>query len=257
MKLKHLFILLLLILSACPLSAQVPDLYVVYIRGKVTEAETGETVPYAHVINPNLHSGTTTNADGIFSIRMTTEDTLIIRAVGYVDAQFFIEEFPPKPMYDVVLKPVRFLIDEVTVTEELNMRKRLGLPDAETLDIPIELRGDAFNEKPPWYAALVSPLSFAHYYTSKKEQQKRETLKTIINNEEWVSFSKYHNLETIERLTGLHGAEADNFMLYCNINNRLPWFAGQIEIEFQIMDFFFKWKREQATKNEKEQQDNN
>lgn len=248
MKIKQLVIYTFFIIWALPISAQVPDLYVVYIRGKVTEAETGEPVAYAHVINPNSHAGTTTNADGYFSIRMLTEDTLIVRAVGYVDAKLFIEEFPPKSLYEVVMKPVRYLINEVTVTEELNMRRKLGLPDSEPLDIPVELRGDAFNERPPWYAALLSPLSYAQYFTSKKEKQKRETIVAIKNNEEWLQFSTYQNLENIYRLTGLSGPEADNFMLYCNINNRLPWFASQMEIEFQIMDFFFKYKREQAEK---------
>jgi hypothetical protein len=249
---KQLIILAFILISSAPVYPQALDLYVVYIRGKVTEAETGEPVQYAHVINPGSHSGTTTNADGMFTIRMLTEDTLIIRAVGYVDATLFIEEFPPKQLYEVVLKPVRFLIGEVTVTEELNMRRRLGLPDAEPLDIPVELRGDAFNERPPWFAAFLTPLSFVQYHTSKREKQKRETLQVIKNNEEWLEYSKFFNLVNIERLTGLYGAEADNFMLYCNINNRLPWFASQMEIEFQIMDFFFKWKREQAALKEKE-----
>ena len=249
---KVIAIFILFFAAICFARAQAPDLYIVYIRGKVVEAETGEPVSFAHVVNPATHSGTTTNVDGMFSIRMSTEDTLIIKAVGYVDEELFISEFPPKQLYEIVLKPVRFLIDEVTVTENLNMRERLGLPDAEPLDIPVELRGDAFNEKPPWYTALVSPLSFAQYYTSKKEKQKREIRIIIQNNEEWMQFSKYFNLENIERLTGLQGKQADEFMLYCNINNRLPWFAGQMEIEFQIMDFFFKWKKEMQAKAEAE-----
>ncbi|HKM94339.1 MAG TPA: carboxypeptidase-like regulatory domain-containing protein [Prolixibacteraceae bacterium] len=248
MRNKFLIISILLLMAA-PAFSQI-DLYVVYIRGIVTEIETGEPIPYAHVINANSHSGTTTNSNGFFSIRMTTEDTLVIRAVGYVDFQFYVDHFPPKEQYDIKMKPIRFLIDEVTVTEKLNMRDRLGLPDAKPLDIPVELRGSAFNEKPPWYAALLTPISFAQYHTSKEEKQKREAIKSIKNNNEWLQFSKYHNLETIHRLTGLSETKADNFMLYCNINNRLPYFASQMEIEFQIMDFFFKWKREQAAKTE-------
>lgn len=247
---KRLFILLTLFILNLGAFAQI-DLYVVNVRGTVTSADTGEPVPYAHVINPRVHGGTTTNADGVFSIQMLTEDTLVVRSVGFVEEKFWLTEFPPKQMYQVVLKPVRVLINEITVTEDLNMRNRLGLPDPDPLNIPTELRGAAFNEKPPWYAALVSPISFLHYHSSKEEKEKREMRQTIANNEQWVVFSTYHNLANIKRLTGLHGEEADLFMIYCNVNNRLPHYAGQMEIEFQIMDLFFKFKKEQEEKEEK------
>ncbi|MDA3929491.1 MAG: carboxypeptidase-like regulatory domain-containing protein [Prolixibacteraceae bacterium] len=240
------FILVLFLFWANFTFAQSIDLYVVNIRGMVTSADGGEPVAYAHIINPRAHGGTTTNADGMFSIQMLTEDTLTIRALGFVDEKLIIEEFPPKKLYKIVLKPVRILIDEVTVTKDLEMRRRLGLPDPEPLNIPTELRGDAFNERPPWFAAFLSPISFVQYHTSKREKEKREVRKIIKNNEEWLTFSNYHNLDNIKRLTGLDDNEADKFMMYCNLNNKLPYFAGQIEIEFQIMDFYFKYKKLQA-----------
>lgn len=246
MQLKRFFILWGFLSLMLLIKSQAQDLYVVNIKGFVKSAETGEPIPYAHIINPRVHGGTTSNADGIFSIRMLTEDTLIIRSIGFVDEKLTVNEFPPKDLYEVVLKPVRFLIDEVTVTENLDMKKRLGLPDPEPLNIPTELRGDAFNEKPPWFAAFLTPISFVQYHTSQKEKEKREVRKIIQNNEEWLTFSNYHNLENIKRLTGLDGIDADKFMMYCNLNNRLPYFASQMEIEFQIMSLYFKYKQEQT-----------
>jgi len=253
MQLNRIFISILFILLTRTAVAQVPDLYVVNIRGRVISAENREPIPYANIINPRVHGGTTTNVDGFFSLQMLTEDTLIIRSMGYVDQKLTIEEFPPKKLYEVVLKPVRILIGEITVTEDINMRKRLGLPDAEPLNIPTELRGDAYNEKPPWFTAFLSPLSFAQYHLSDKEKEKRETLKAIKNDSEWVLFSTYHNIDNVKRITGLSDDEADRFMLYCNINNRLPYFASQMEIEFQIMDLFFKYKKEQENQKNRNQ----
>lgn len=248
MLLKRLLILSGIMVAFVFAKAQEVELYLVTIKGVVTEIETGEPIVYANVINPRTHSGTTTNADGFFSMTMLTDDTLTISAIGFVTQDFNINEFPPQELYNIVLKPVRYQIGEVTITEQYRLGKKLGLPQAKPLDIPIELRGSDFNEKPPWYAALVNPIAVLYYHTSKEEKRKRETLNIIKDNKEWLKFSRYHNLETIEKITGLKGTEADKFMLYCNLHNRLSHNASQMEIEFQIMDFFFKYKKEQEAK---------
>lgn len=248
---KHIPLFIIL-LGAFTTSAQDIELYLVNIKGVVSSIESGEPIPYTHVINPRSHTGTTTNADGFFSITMLTEDTLLVKAVGYVDQKFNLKEFPPKEHYEIIMKPMRYLINEVTVTGKNRMGEKLGLPEAKPLDIPKELRGSDFNEKPPWYAAFVNPLGVLYYHTGKEEKQKRATLKAIENNKQWLEFSEHHNLETIEKLTGLTGKEADKFMLYCNVNNQLPYFASQMEIEFQIMNLFFKYKQEQKTETEQD-----
>jgi hypothetical protein len=253
MRIKKTIIFFILSLSLIQLKAQVSDLYIVNIKGVITSAETGEPIPFARVINPREHSGTTSNTDGFFSLNMLTEDTLIIRSIGFVDYQFILKEFPPKEQYKIVLKPVRYMLDEITVDNDLSMRKRLGLPDAKTLDIPIELRGNDFNEKPPLIAAFFNPIAYLNYHLSDKEKEKRETLKAIKNDKEWLQFSTYFNLDNIKRLTGLDDKDADEFMIYCNMNNRLPYFASQMEIEFQIMDLYFKFKKEKDFNNIKTQ----
>lgn len=112
----------LLLIGGVPLNAQEADIYVVNIKGKIISDDGGEVVPYAHVINPRVHGGTTSNVDGMFSISMLTEDTLTIRAIGFVDYQFTINEFPPKELYEIQLKPVRYLIDEVTISDNTQLK---------------------------------------------------------------------------------------------------------------------------------------
>jgi hypothetical protein len=238
-----LVISLLLLSLAFSINAQDVDLYVVNIKGRITNDDGGEVVTYAHVINSRVHGGTTSNADGLFSISMLTEDTLTIRAIGFVDYQFTVNEFPPKELYEIKLKPVRYLINEVTISDNTQLKKRLGLPGAEPLDVPIELRGSSFNKKPGVLAALLSPMSFLQYHLSDSEKAKRTTLIAIKNEKEWSEFSKYHNLENISQITGLKDDEADAFMIYCNMNNRLPYFASQMQIEYQIMDLYFQYKQ--------------
>jgi len=247
MQFRIAIIFVFLLAGFSSLNAQEIDLYIVNIKGVIKSAENGEPIPYVHIINPRVHGGTTSNTDGYFSINMLTEDTLIIRSIGFVDFLFTVKEFPPKDKYEIKMSPVRYLLNEVTVTEKNNLKDNLGLPNAKPLDIPIELRSNTFNEKPPLIAAFFNPISFLTYHLSDSEKAKRETLKAIKSGKEWDQFSIYHNLDNITRLTGLSDHEADEFMIYTNMNNRLPYFASQMEIEFQIMDLFFKFKKEKAS----------
>lgn len=242
-----IFFLGIISLTGKAYAQQQLDLYLVFVKGKVTDLDTGEPIPHASVINPRVKGGTTTNVDGVFSIEILTDDTLTIRSLGYSDYEFFIQEFPPKELYDIKMNPVRYLIKEITVEGERTMD--WGLPKAKPLDIPIELRGNAFNEKPTVWHALTNPLSFMQYYLSPKEKGKRETLTVIKDGEEWETFARYHNLAAVEKITRLTGEEADQFMIYCNMNNRLPYNASQLEIEFQIRDLYFKYQKAKADIN--------
>jgi hypothetical protein len=243
---RKTIIVILFVAGFYTTKAQEIELYVVNIKGKIMSTDSNEPIPYAQVINPRVHGGTTSSGEGFFSINMLTEDTLIIRSMGFIDYFFTVKEFPPKPLYEIRLTPKSYQLKEVTITDNTRLKKNLGIPDSKTLDIPIELRSNTFNEKPPLLAAFFNPVSYLSYHLSDSEKSKRETLKAIQNGKEWDEFSTYHNLENIKKITGLDGDEADEFMIYCNLNNRLVYSASQMEIEFQIMDLFFKYKKMKA-----------
>lgn len=222
------------------------ELYLANIKGRVVSIDDQTPVSYAHIINQRVRGGTTTNADGNFAIQIFTEDTLIIKSMGFIDYKFYLTEFPPQDFYLIKMVPVRHMLGEVTVTEKNRLKESLGLPESKNLDIPIEFRGEAFNEKPTVWNAILNPVSYAQYFLSDKEKRKRSMLQIISDDKQWNTFAIYHNLVTIKKLTGLDGDEADDFMIYCNINNRLPYTASQLEIEFQIMDLYFKYKKEKG-----------
>jgi hypothetical protein len=247
MQLRKAIIVILFIAGFSSLKAQEVELYIVNIKGVVTSATLGEPLPYVQIINPRIHGGTYTDNDGNFSINMLTEDTLLIRSMGFIDYYFTVKEFPVKAKYEIKMTPKSHQLNEATITDNSRLKKNLGIPDAKTLDVPIELRSGTFNEKPSVLAALFSPVSFLSYHLDKDEKNKRATLKAIQSGKEWDQFSTYHNLENIKKITGLDGDEADEFMIYCNLNNRLPYNASQMEIEYQIMDLYFKYKNEKKS----------
>ncbi len=79
MKKAKLFISALLALAAASLSAQN-----VTVTGKITDASTGEGIPFASVLVKGTTSGISSDAEGSYSINVPAAGTLDFSAVGYV-----------------------------------------------------------------------------------------------------------------------------------------------------------------------------
>jgi hypothetical protein len=63
------------------------------ISGRIVDTESGETLPFADVLIKGEKTGTSTNADGFFSLQGITTDTLWLQImyVGYNTKEIFIE----------------------------------------------------------------------------------------------------------------------------------------------------------------------
>ncbi len=70
----------LFLLSVSPLLAQQT-----VVSGKITDAETGDAIPFANVIFKNTSTGTTTNFEGQYEIATEERvDTLVVSYIGYI-----------------------------------------------------------------------------------------------------------------------------------------------------------------------------
>ncbi|HKI88443.1 MAG TPA: carboxypeptidase-like regulatory domain-containing protein, partial [Draconibacterium sp.] len=85
-KLRYTIFLLLLIFTL-PAFAQdeapLVDPMLIRLQAKIISAGDSSAVPYANIINNRTHSGTTTNAQGYFTLEMLNIDTLVVSSVGY------------------------------------------------------------------------------------------------------------------------------------------------------------------------------
>lgn len=54
------------------------------VKGVVTDATTGEGIPYASIQVKGTVTGTSTDADGAFSFSVPSRATLIFSSIGYV-----------------------------------------------------------------------------------------------------------------------------------------------------------------------------
>ncbi|WP_163326024.1 peptidase associated/transthyretin-like domain-containing protein [Draconibacterium mangrovi] len=235
---KYLLLLLIVLMSfsvwAQDENYQV-DPMLIELKAKILSSSDSSAVPYANIINHRTHSGTITNGEGIFTLEMLNIDSLEVTSVGY---KTFILKVPSYytgyEMLTFYMDPVLYNVGEVTVEGEARQLDYFDHGNPTNLDPT--LRGDAFNERPPIIAALVSPLSFAQYY-GKREKRKRQVREDMAIMRNWEMHSRNYNKEMVMKLTGLNEAYADTFMMWFNGQNVLPYTATEYQVRESIVQY--------------------
>ena len=183
------------------------DPILVRLKGRLINTADSSAIPYANVVNPRNRSGTITNNGGYFTLDVLNIDSLIVTSVGYQKKAIYI---PHNYMgYDIltfIMNPVSYAVGEVEV-KGVKPKVAEGLGTGKPVDIPVELRGDAFNEKPPLLSALFNPISYWQYYLSDREREKRDAREAIATQRNWEMHSQNYNKEMVMKLTGLNEAE--------------------------------------------------
>lgn len=216
------------------------DPMLIELKAKILSASDSSAVPYANVINHRTHGGTITNGDGIFTIEMLNIDSLEITSVGFKTFMLKVPSYyTGYEMLTFYMEPVLYNVGEVTVEGEA---QQLDYFDhGKPTDIDPELRGDAFNEKPPLVAALVSPLSFMQYY-GKREKRKRKVREDMAIMKNWELHSSNYNKEMVMKLTGLNETYADTFMVWFNGQRILPYTATEYQVRESIVQYYKLFK---------------
>ena len=82
------------------------------VTGTVTDASTGEAVPYASLMVKGTLNGTSSDAEGNYSINVPSDGVLVFSAVGYVTIE---EDVDGRARIDVALEPDSEFLDETIV----------------------------------------------------------------------------------------------------------------------------------------------
>lgn len=215
------------------------------LKGQVLNLGDESPVPYAFVLNYRTHSGVTTDEQGRFTMDMLNIDSLSISSLGFTKTTAHIPaNYNEMNVLILYAKPIRFSIPEVNVQGEQKKVNMDGVPVGKKSDIDPELRGDAYNKKPPVIAAVVNPASFLHYHLSKSEREKRETRKAIISEKQWEILSQYYTKELVMELTGLNDPEADSFMIYVNSKDLLSHISTEYDVRNVIKEQYKIYRQE-------------
>lgn len=245
-RLKNIILILSLLLSNQSFGQDddLIDPVLVKLQALIINTTDSSAIPYASVVLNRTHSGTVTNAEGFFSLEMLNIDSLVVSSVGFQKAVIKIPyNYNSNSVLVFMLNPIVYMIGEIQVQGD-RPKIDLGLGTGKSTDIPPELRGNAFNEKPPVLAALFNPISYWQYYLSKREKQKREVRNAIIEEQYWEMHSKNYNKETVMFLTGTTDSQADSFMIWFNSLGVLPYTSTEYEVRVTIMEYFEIFKKE-------------
>lgn len=246
MKNRKQIILLILILFSLPVFAQeVEDIdpMPIKLKGQILNLEDETPVPSATVLNYRTHSSVVTDELGRFTMEMLNIDSLAISSLGYSKTTAHIPaSYNEMNVLILYAKPIRYAISEVNVSGQ--KLKIEGLPTGKKVNIDPQLRGDAYNKKPPVIAALVNPASYLQYYLSKSEREKRDTRKAIISEKQWAIISEYYNKKLVMELTGINDVQADLLMLYINSKDLFGQMTSDYAVRNIIKEQYENYKNE-------------
>ena len=210
------------------------DPILIELKARILSTADSSAVPYANIILHRTHSGTITNSDGYFSLEMLNIDSLEVTSVGFkktiLKIPSYYTGFETLTFY---MEPVLYNVGEVTVQGKAQSLEYFD--HGQPIDLAPELRGDAFNEKPPIIAAFFNPISFWQYHLSKREKEKREVREQMAIQKNWEMHSKNYNKEMVMKLTGFNEAYADTFMIWFNSKNVLPYTSNEYQVRESIL----------------------
>lgn len=212
------------------------DPMLVELKAKILSSADSSAIPYANIILHRTHSGTITNNYGYFSLELLNIDSLDVTSVGYKRTILKIPSYYTGfEVLTFYMDPILYNVGEVTV--EGKAQNLEYFEHGQPTDLAPELRGDAFNEKPPLIAAFFSPASYLQYHFSKREKSKRAVREAMAIQKNWEMHSKNYNKEIVMKLTDLNEAYADTFMVWFNSQNVLPYTANEYQVREAIIQY--------------------
>lgn len=96
----------------------------VTVQGKVTDASTKETVPFASLLVKGTSSGTSSDLDGSYILSVPRNATLIVSSLGYRTVEVAVEG---RSRLDIALEPDTEFLEDVVITAQGLTRKQKAL----------------------------------------------------------------------------------------------------------------------------------
>ena len=123
---RQLFLAITLLLLCLPAGAQQ------YVRGHITDMETGESIPYASVVYKGHNVAVISNLEGHYSIARHAGWSITFSAVGYQSKVVLINAATKSPL-NIALQPDNTVLKEVTIKADRGKYSRKDNPAVELM----------------------------------------------------------------------------------------------------------------------------
>jgi hypothetical protein len=183
-------------------------------------------LPASHVINMDSHEGDVTDSLGIFSLRVSPADTLLIRNIAYRDTLVSAAYLTSNPQ--IRLRHRYYELEEARIFEwgstYADFREAMiGMPHQQTLGesldlptqdpdyIPFEMDEEAVKSAG---FLVTSPISYFYYNFSREAKSARKVFWLKKNSQKIEQFEQMIGGENLSSITGLKGNELMEFQTY-------------------------------------------
>lgn len=212
------------------------------IKGEVINKESGERIPYVHVIDKTTNQGTSTDQLGRFEIRINKTDTLIFSAVGFDKDTLLLSEMEVNVdgISQILLSPSTLELAPIEVfayKDEAAFKQAildLKLPEENSHNIIIPGASTGPPKDLTGKFALASPLTAVQNLFSKEAKELRKYQEVLKNYPQQKLIREKYNRQVVEEITGLKDDALNDFMLFCNVSDDFIIKANEYEIVLAV-----------------------
>ncbi len=210
------------------------------VRGEIISHETGEVIPYVHIIDQTKNHGTTSNLHGKFAIIIDPLDTLVFSAVGFekltvvlaqegINLAEDIQITLTPSTYELAPVQIHALKDEAGFKQDI---LNLKLPEEKKIIIPNTYNGP--RDPNARFSLASGPFSAVQNLFSKEAKEIRKYQEVIREYPREMTIATKYNREIVGEITGLKDEALNDFMLFCKVPDDYILSANDYEIVLAV-----------------------
>lgn len=225
-------------LITCTTYAQAPR----FVLGKVLDAETGQGVDNASIINQRTRFVGRTNGTGTFYLQVKPGDSIIVNSPSHGRAAIQWDGVTKAPVISVK-KQIEFtgvVLEEVTVRgkREADLKRELQ----QLLSEPVAKKGLTGEQV---LDLAQSPITLLYELFSKRSKSDRKAA-VVMQQFRKEQLADYRMELIIAKATNFKGDEAEQFKHFCHLTDDFVLQSSEYELTYavlQTVDQFNRRKR--------------
>jgi hypothetical protein len=193
----------LLFVCHCLVPARLLAQNQILVEGVVFERGSSSRIASAQIINRQTGYGVTTSTLGLFQIRASIGDTLLVVKPGYSDAEVVIKDE----------KDVLIHLAGSTALREVVIRGQSKKQELDAIKKDFKNKGSFYQGKPPVLSFIFTPLTALYELFGRTPKNARRFGQYYTNELQQTHIDGLFNEALVTKTVGLDGDSLENFMI--------------------------------------------